>query len=105
MKELSPLQVQTYLKQQHQALVLDVREPWEWEKCHLAGSKLLPMGQILAQIETLDKTQPTVVVCHHGIRSRQVARYLESVGFETMINLAGGLDAWSKELDPTMAQY
>lgn len=105
MKELSPLQVQNYLKQQHQALVLDVREPWEWEKCHLAGSKLLPMGQILAQIETLDKTQPTVVVCHHGIRSRQVARYLESVGFETMINLAGGLDAWAKELDPTMAQY
>ena len=104
MKELTPQQVQNYLAS-HQALLLDVREPWEWEKCHLDGARLLPMGQILSHIDSLDKTQPVVVVCHHGIRSRQVARYLDSIGFEMVINLLGGVDAWAKELDPSMAQY
>jgi rhodanese-related sulfurtransferase len=47
---------------------LDVREQWEWDKCHFKNSTLLPMGQIMSNIEQLDKTQETVVICHHGIR-------------------------------------
>jgi len=63
------------------------------------------MGQIHVQLETLDKNQQTVVICHHGVRSRQVAMYLESSGFIDVINLSGGVDAWAQDIDLDMAKY
>ncbi len=86
-------------------LLLDVREPWEYEICALPGSRLLPMRQIREQIDQLDREQEIVVVCHHGIRSRQVCLWLERSGFKRVINLDGGLDAWAREIDPYMATY
>ncbi len=85
--------------------LLDVREPWEFEKCHLAGSELVPMRQIPMAAEDLDPEKETVVICHHGIRSRQVAFYLEQQGFKNVINLEGGVEAWAQDVDPTMNQY
>jgi len=86
-------------------LLLDVREPWEFDICHLNGSQLIPMGQLHEQLEALDKEQETVVICHHGIRSLQVCYFLSSVGFTNLINLSGGLDAWAKDIDSSMATY
>jgi len=86
-------------------LLLDVREPWEYEKCHLEGSELVPMRQIPMAAEDLDPDKETVVICHHGIRSRQVAFYLEQQGFKDVINLEGGVEAWAQDIDPTMNQY
>jgi rhodanese-related sulfurtransferase len=63
------------------------------------------MGQIVARVNELDKNKETVVVCHHGIRSWQVAKFLESEGFGDVINLSGGVDAWAKQIDPTMPLY
>jgi rhodanese-related sulfurtransferase len=86
-------------------LLLDVREPWEFAICHIQGSDLLPMGQLVAGIDRLDPRRETVVICHHGIRSQQVAIYLERRGFERVINLSGGVDAWARRIDPAMPTY
>ncbi len=86
-------------------LLLDVREPWEYEHCHLKYSKLVPMRQIPDYATQLDPQQETVVICHHGIRSRQVAQYLKSLGFTNLINLTGGVEAWANKIDPSMKRY
>lgn len=104
MQDLNPVELNRYL-QSNAPLLLDVREPWEWEKCHLKNAKLLPIGQIMQNIDTLDKTQTVVLICHHGIRSMQVARYFESIGFDDVVNLRGGIDAWAKQVDATMPLY
>lgn len=106
MRHFSAKQLHEYLQQVENApLLLDVREPWEFEVCHLDGSILVPMGQIQGALEDLDPTRETVVICHHGIRSRRVAAYLEHAGFQDVINLGGGVDAWAREVDPDMAVY
>lgn len=104
MLNLPPRELNQHL-QQHQPLLLDVREPWEYDICHLQGSELVPMSRIPRWAEQADKSQATVVICHHGIRSRQVAMYLEHLGFSDVINLAGGVEAWAREVDPHMATY
>ena len=105
MRNLSAPQLQAYLQQGHQPLLLDVREAWEYEICHLADSQLVPMRDIPTHISTLDKQQETVVICHHGIRSLQVARFLEYSGFSNIINLQGGVAAWAEYVDPSMPVY
>jgi len=106
MKELRPAELQAHLAAAPEApLLLDVREPWEFDICHIDGSRLLPMGQVLQQLDALDPQRETVVICHHGIRSRVVALQLERAGFDRVINLAGGVEAWARDLDPHMPVY
>jgi rhodanese-related sulfurtransferase len=106
MRDLRPRELEAHLQRATEVpLLLDVREPWEFEICHLEGSRLVPMRQIPAALPTLDRQRETVVVCHHGIRSRQVAIYLEQIGFTRVINLGGGVDAWAREVDQGMAIY
>lgn len=106
MRQFTPTQLHEYLTQADSPpLLLDVREDWEYELCHLQNSVWIPMGQIPNRVEELDPQRETVVICHHGIRSRQVALYLMHMGFENLINLQGGVEAWAVEIDPTMARY
>jgi len=86
-------------------LLLDVREPWEFEYCRIEGSLLMPIGQVPARQDELKRGQNVVVICHHGIRSMQVARFLERTGFASVYNLQGGVDAWSREVDVQMRKY
>ena len=86
-------------------LLLDVREPWEFDICHIDGSVNLPMAQIPARLEQLDEAEEIVLICHHGIRSLQVAGYLQRAVDATLINLDGGVDAWAREVDTDMALY
>ena len=86
-------------------LILDVREPWETKLCALPDSLLIPMGQIPTRATELDAQREIVVVCHHGVRSLQVAYFLANQGFKKLYNLQGGVDAWAREIDPTMHQY
>jgi len=86
-------------------VILDVREAWELRLCALPGTQHIPMGQIPARIGELSPQDETVVVCHHGIRSARVIGFLEGQGFTRLINLTGGLDAWAREIDPTMHKY
>jgi rhodanese-related sulfurtransferase len=86
-------------------LLLDVREPWEHAICRIDGSELLPMRQVPASFGQLDQERPVVVICHHGIRSQQVARFLDQQGFRRVINLRGGIAAWASDVDPEMPTY
>jgi rhodanese-related sulfurtransferase len=91
-------------------LLLDVRETWEWDICRIQGSRHLPMRMIPHELKggslaTLDREQPLVVICHHGIRSQQVALYLDQQGFSNVLNLRGGIDAWARDVEPGMASY
>ena len=106
MRDLSAAQLRDHLAVTESGpLLLDVREPWEFRICNIAGSQLIPMGNIPASVKALDPSRETVVICHHGIRSRQVAMYLDYQGFSNVINLAGGLDAWARDVDHRMATY
>ena len=85
--------------------LLDVREPWEWQLAKIDGSENVPMQQIPALSDELNRTHPTVVICHHGVRSLQVVAFLERQGFANMHNLQGGIDAWSRQIDPAVPVY
>jgi rhodanese-related sulfurtransferase len=86
-------------------ILLDVREPWEFGICRIDGARLLPMRNIPSSLDELDRDGEIVVICHHGIRSRQVAMYLEHEGFGNVINLEGGVAAWARDVDPDMPTY
>ncbi len=86
-------------------LVLDVREPWEHEVCMIPDSRPLPMQQIPARVQELPTDTDIVVVCHHGMRSLQVAGFLKQSGLTRVYNLAGGIAAWAEQVDPDMPRY
>ncbi|MCE9641164.1 MAG: sulfurtransferase [Betaproteobacteria bacterium] len=86
-------------------LVLDVREPWEHNVCHIAGAQLLPMQEIPARVGELPQDRDIVVMCHHGMRSLQVANYLQSAGVSRVYNLSGGIAAWADQVEPAMSRY
>jgi rhodanese-related sulfurtransferase len=86
-------------------VLLDVREPWEHQTCRIEGSLLVPMGEVPARAGELDPDADIVVICHHGGRSMQVALFLGKQGFARVHNLAGGVDAWARSVDPSMPTY
>lgn len=86
-------------------LLLDVREPWEFEIVHISNSQLIPMNQLPIKLTDLDPNQETVMICHHGVRSRHAGIFLEQQGFSKIINLSGGIDAWARQVDPNLAVY
>jgi|SRR5438067_5948582 len=86
-------------------LLLDVREPWEYEKARIEGAQLVPMREVPGRLDELDQERDVVAICHHGGRSQQVALFLEKTGFRKIHNLVGGVDAWSRTVDPTVPLY
>jgi len=87
-------------------MLLDVREPWEAETAAIPGATLIPMGEITSRAHAeLDPDKPLVVVCHHGARSLSVAMWLRGQGFELAQSLSGGIDNWSRTVDPTVPRY
>jgi len=86
--------------------LLDVREPWEFQTGHIAGSKHIPMGEIPARFnQELDPEEHIVVVCHLGVRSMNVTAWLRRQGFDKTQSLRGGIDRWAREIDPTVPIY
>lgn len=92
-------------EQNKSALLLDVREPWEFETCHIPGSVLMPMHTVPARMQELEPDDEIICICHHGGRSMQVVQFLMGLGFSNVINLTGGVHAWAKEVDPSMPTY
>ncbi len=107
MRQMSATELQQYLTKAVQPpLLLDVREGWEFQQCRIEGSQLMPMGHVRGEAHELDPDRETIVICHHGIRSFSVARFLENeLGFTNVVNLAGGVAAWAREVDPGMPTY
>jgi rhodanese-related sulfurtransferase len=86
-------------------LLIDVREPAEYQLARIEGARLLPLSQFNEWAHSLDPCVETVVMCHHGIRSAQVCAYLAGQGFEKVSNLEGGIDRWSCEVDASVPRY
>lgn len=86
-------------------LILDVRERWECDICVLPDARWMPMQEVPARWSELPREQDIVVVCHHGMRSLQIAHYLERAGLTRLYNLSGGIAGWANEVDPAMPRY
>jgi rhodanese-related sulfurtransferase len=86
-------------------VLIDVREPWELNVCAIPGAVSIPMRAIPARYPELPKDTELVLMCHHGVRSQQVAYFLERQGFTRLNNLAGGIAAWARDIDPKMPTY
>jgi rhodanese-related sulfurtransferase len=88
-------------------LLVDVREPWEHALAALPGSLLIPLGELPERLDEVLPEPATLVVayCHHGVRSRGAAAILDAAGVRDVVSLAGGIDAWSREVDPATPRY
>lgn len=104
MRTINAVQLVAQLEQDN-PLLLDVREPWEFEICHIDGSVNIPMGQVAQQLDQLQAAHVIIVICHHGIRSQQVISFLQQCSGAALINLEGGVDAWARTVDPDMPVY
>ena len=103
--KIDPVTLKARLDRGESVLILDVREPFEIALAPFPGATHIPMGDVPSRLTELDPDRETVVVCHHGVRSAQVAMYLAQMGFERVLNLAGGIDAWSEDADPSTPRY
>ena len=111
--QIRPSQLSTWLTRNASStdsgVVLDVREPWELQTAAVTpqGFTLvrIPMREVPARVNELDKNQAIACLCHHGVRSLQVANFLAQTGFETVANIAGGIDLWATELDAGVPRY
>lgn len=103
--ELADWLAATGRRERPEPLLLDVREPWEVDLCRIEGALALPMAAVPQHLQELDPEAATVVICHHGVRSFQVARFLEHNGFSAVYNLSGGVAAWAEDVDPSMPKY
>jgi len=93
-----------------QPVLLDVREPWEFQTASVPAEEpfallQMPMRTVPARYLELDRRQPIACLCHHGARSAQVVHFLMQQGFEQVVNVHGGIDAWSRERDPGVPLY
>lgn len=87
-------------------MLLDVREPWETTAAAIEGSTFIPMNDIPSRAHAeLDPDQPIVVLCHHGVRSLSVTMWLRNQGFDRAQSLIGGIDQWSRTIDPSIPRY
>lgn len=111
-EQVRPSQLPDWLRAQgtdDPPLVLDVREPIEVATASVKpdGFELvhIPMNEIPGRIGQLDPGRPVACLCHHGARSMRVAMFLQAQGFDRVANIAGGIEAWSRELDPGVPRY
>jgi rhodanese-related sulfurtransferase len=103
--EIRPIDLKARIDRGERPFILDVREPEEVALAAFPDATNIPMGEIPARMSELDPDRETIIVCHHGIRSAQVAIYLARMGFQRAINLTGGIDAWSVAADPAVPRY
>ena len=103
--EISAGQVKALQKGGEAFMLLDVREPWEFETARIEGAKNIPMGDVPVRVQELDPEEHIVVVCHHGVRSLTVTNWLRQQGFEKTQSLRGGIDGWARTVDPKVPLY
>jgi rhodanese-related sulfurtransferase len=104
--ETTPEEVKRKLESGEPMLLLDVREGWEYDTARIDGSKLMPMGDVpMRAHQELDPEEHIVVICHHGVRSANVANWLRQQGFENAQSMRGGIDLWSRSVDSEVPLY
>jgi rhodanese-related sulfurtransferase len=106
MRQLEAKELDSWLSTDRASVtLLDVREPWEAALCAIEGSKHIPLNELPGRVAELEPGRPTVLICHHGMRSQVAGAYLAKCGFTDLANLRGGIDAWARTVDPAMAVY
>ena len=103
-KTLTPRELAEKMRRGGDLVLLDVREPWEYERARIWGSRLVPLADLPERLRELDPEAETVVICHHGLRSAHATRFLDHSGFGSVYNLEGGLDAYSA-VDDSVPRY
>jgi rhodanese-related sulfurtransferase len=106
--EITPAEVKRRLDAGEKLHLIDVREPNEFAMARIEGSELIPMRQVPAELQTLESRAdegPLIVFCHHGVRSLNVVNWLRGQGLEACHSMAGGIDAWSLGVDPSVPRY
>lgn len=104
--EIAPEELKALQDMGTEIVLLDVREPWELETAKIAGSKHIAMGDVPARFnQELDPDEHIIVICHHGVRSMNVTAWLRQQGFEKAQSLRGGIDRWSRQIDPRVPLY
>jgi len=103
--EITPAELKRRLDAGENLLLVDVREQWEHDVCRIEGAQLIPMRTIPASLQRLDVEDPVICYCHHGMRSLDVAVWLQKQGVESARSLAGGIERWSAEIDPKVPRY
>lgn len=104
-RDMSPRELAERLRGAQPPTVVDVREPWEYQLAHIAGSRLVPLNTLPAALSTFDPAADYVLLCHHGVRSDAGLELLRARGLTRVAHLAGGIDAWSTDVDPTVRRY
>ncbi len=104
-KDLNPAEVKQILENKSGTRLIDVREEWEHKIAHLEGSELMPMSNFIQHMNELGKDDELIFYCHTGVRSANICSYLADKGFRNLINLKGGIEAWSREIDPSIPRY
>jgi rhodanese-related sulfurtransferase len=102
---ITPSELSEMNRGEEPPLLVDVREPEEYELARIEGARLLPLSRFNEWSPALDREQATVFLCHRGIRSAQVCAFLARAGFGKIYNLAGGIDRWSQDVDPSVPRY
>jgi rhodanese-related sulfurtransferase len=103
--EITPEDVKSKLEGGEEFTLLDCREPWEYQAARIEGAMNIPMGEIPARVQELDPDEHIIVMCHHGVRSMNVTAWLRQQGFEKVQSMAGGIDRWSRTVDPKVPIY
>ena len=103
--EIMPEEVKAQLEGAERPVLLDVREPWEIKIARIEDSKNIPMGDVPMRVQELDPDEHIIVVCHHGVRSLNVTSWLRQQGFEKVQSMRGGIDRWSRTVDPKVPVY
>jgi adenylyltransferase/sulfurtransferase len=103
--DVTPRDLSERLARGEDLVLVDVREPEEWRIARLPDAVLVPLRTLPARLQDLDRTRTLVLYCHHGTRSRMALDYLAQAGFERLQNLRGGIDAWSRDVDPSVPRY
>jgi len=103
--EITPEELKSRMSGEEAPTVIDVREPWERAVASIGPSAHIPMADVPARVQELDPDEHIVVYCHHGVRSMNVTAWLRQQGFERVQSLRGGIDRWSKEVDPKVPLY
>lgn len=104
--EISVAEARELLAREPRPRLIDCREDDEWLVCRIEGAELMPTSRFGAEVSRLaDPSEPVLVYCHHGMRSMHVVRFLRQKGFSRAQSMAGGIDAWAREMEPGMARY
>jgi rhodanese-related sulfurtransferase len=104
-RDLNPPEVKKMLDDNKKIRLIDVREDWEYRIAHIENSELMPMSNFIKHVDMLKEDEEIILYCHTGVRSANICRFLADKGFRNLINLKGGIEAWSNEVDQSVPRY